>query len=286
MPSPTTSPASLLHALRRVMRPLVRLMLRKGVTYPYFADMLKAIFVEVADGEFRLDKAPPSDSRVSLLTGVHRKDVKRLRGQLETESEQLPEAISMGAHLVSTWLNTPPFCAAPGQALPLPRLASIGGDRSFDGLVRSVSTDIRARVVLDEWLRLGVVEIDEADLVHLSTNAFVPQQGFDEKVAYFGHNVHDHACAAVHNLTTEGSPLFERSVHYDALSPASIQQLRSAVSTDGMQALVAFNALAASLETRDAESAEPRQRMTIGLYFYTEPSAAAQPADTPGDAKP
>lgn len=287
MPSPTP-PTSVLHALRRVMRPLVRLMLKKGVTYTYFADMLKGVFVEVAEQEFRLDDKSPSDSRISLITGVHRKDVRRLRDVPHDVSDQLPEAVSLGAHLVSTWMSTPPFCVRPGQAAPLPRLASAGGGQSFDALVGHVSKDIRARVVLDEWLRLGIVRIDDEDRVHLETTAFVPQKGFDEKAAYFGHNVHDHACAAVHNLTADGPAFFERSVHYDALSPASIEQLRHAVSVDGMQTLIAFNTLASQLEARDATGAEAQQRVTIGLYFYTEASAAPPiaAADESGNTPP
>ncbi|GLZ88066.1 hypothetical protein Pres01_41170 [Metapseudomonas resinovorans] len=267
-------PPSLLPALQHVMRPLVRLMLRKGVTYNCFAELLKEIFVNVAEREFRLDDKPPTDSRISLLTGVHRKDVKRLRSGVADEKKPLPENISLGAHLVSVWLNNAPFCKHPGRPLPLPRLASSGRECSFDGLVATVSKDIRARVVLDEWQRLGIVRIDEQDCVHLETMAFIPQRGFDEKAAYFRHNLHDHACAAVHNLTEEGEPFFERSVHYDSLSPSAVEQLRQAVSAEGMQVLIAFNQLAAELEERDVPKPEARQRITIGLYFYTEGSPA------------
>lgn len=269
MQSPTLPP-SMLSALRRVMRPLVRLMLRKGVTYTMFADLLKEVFVDVAHREFRLDDAAPTDSRISLLTGVHRKDVRRLRNESDTSIGALPENITLGAQLVNVWTTSPPFCSAPGQALALPRLASVGGDCSFDALVAKVSTDIRGRVVLDEWLRLGVVRLDEQDYVHLEAQAFVPQKGFDEKAAYFGHNLHDHACAAVHNLSGEGQPFFERSVHYDALSVASVDNFREAVAKDGMQLLLAFSRLAADLESVDVPSIEQRQRITVGLYFYTE----------------
>jgi hypothetical protein len=269
MHSPTP-PASLLHALRRVMRPLVRLMLRKGVTYTYFSDMLKGVFVELAAAEFRLDDKPPSDSRISLITGVHRKDVRRLRELPAERATDLPEALSLGAHLVSMWMSREPFCTHPGRPAPLPRLASVGGERSFDGLVATASKDIRARVVLDEWLRLGIARVDEQDRVHLETTAFVPQKGFDEKAAYFAHNIHDHACAAVHNLTMDGPAFFERSVHYDGLSPSGVEELRTAVSIEGMQVLMSFNALAATLEARDEASLEDHQRITIGLYFFTE----------------
>lgn len=276
MSSPTLPP-SLISALRRVMRPLVRLMLRKGITYTVFVDLLKEVFVDVADREFRLDDKAPSDSRISLLTGVHRKDVRRLRHEADASSMALPDNITLGAQLVNVWSNSPPFCKETGQALPLPRLASVGGEASFDALVAKVSTDIRARVVLDEWLRLGVVRLDEQDCVHLEAQAFLPQKGFDEKAAYLGHNLHDHASAAVHNLSGEEPPFFERSVHYDALAPVSVQVLRDAVASEGMQTLLEFSRLAADLENRDLSSLEPRQRITIGLYFYTEPNSPTTP---------
>ncbi|NQD92192.1 hypothetical protein HP532_05925 [Pseudomonas sp. CrR25] len=275
-----TLPPSLLPALLHVMRPLVRLMLKKGVTYTSFVDLLKVVFVDVAEREFRLDDKPPTDSRISLLTGVHRKDVRRLRAKAVGPEESLPEIVSFGAHLVSVWLNSTSFCEQPGRPLPLARLASTGGECSFDALVAQVSKDIRARVVLDEWLRLGIVRIDDQDRVHLETMAFIPQRGFDEKAAYFRHNLHDHACAAVHNLTETGEPFFERSVHYDSLSPAAVCQLRETVKTEGMQVLIGFNQLAAELEERDAPPPDSRQRITIGLYFYTEPSLSAVATST------
>ena len=269
-------PQSLIQALKRVMRPMVRLMLRKGITYTYFADMLKGIFVEIADNEFKIDDKPQSDSRISLLTGVHRKDVRRLRHQSLAHGSDLPEAISLGAQLVGTWTSQAPFCNADGEPVPLARLASSGGDASFENLVACVSKDIRARVVLDEWLRIGVAVLDDHDLVHLCVNAFIPRDGFDEKAAYFAHNVHDHACAAVHNLTSDGPAFFERSVHYDALTPASVVQLREQTSRKGMELLLALNQQAADFERSDATSEEQRQRITVGLFFYTEASEESE----------
>ena len=85
----------------------------------------------------------------------------------------------------------------------------------------------------------------------------------------------------MHNLSGEGQPFFERSVHYDALSLASVEHVREVVSTNGMQTLLAFSRLAAELEGADEPAVEQRQRITVGLYFYTE---ATQPdlSKTPG----
>lgn len=264
-------PKAMISALRSVLYPLVRLMLIKGLNYPFLADLLKEVFVEVADCEFRLGNKPQTDSRISLLSGVHRKDVRRLRQAQDGHAEPMPRAVSLGAHLVAAWTGLPQYLDEEGRPRPLPRFARKGGDVSFEGLVESVSKDIRPRAVLDEWLRLGVVHVDDEDQVVLNTDAFIPQYGFDEKAFYFGHNLRDHAAAAAHNLLAEGIPLMERSVHYDALSLASVETLRVLAEKDGMKALKALNREAAKLEADDASDPAPKNRITFGVYFYTEP---------------
>jgi hypothetical protein len=277
----TPSPAFVL-ALRRVLRPLVRLMLARGVTFPYLAELLKGLFVEVAEREFRIGAKPPTDSRISLVTAVHRKDVSRLRQALDSSAETVPTVVSLGAQLVAVWLGSPRYLDDNGRPRPLPRFVSEGGELSFEGLVASVNSDIRSRVVLDEWLRLDVVHMDEQRRVCLNAEAFVPAAGFDEKAFYLGHNLHDHAAAATHNLLG-GQPAFlERSVHYDALSAGSIQLLAQQAEALGMEALLALNKSALAAEQDDAADTAPRQRMTFGIYFYSDATDTGPVARAPG----
>lgn len=79
--APSPLAATQLHApLARLLRPLVRLCIRSGMTFPALAQLLRELFVNVAEHDFALDGKPQTDSRVSLLTGIHRKEVARLRG--------------------------------------------------------------------------------------------------------------------------------------------------------------------------------------------------------------
>ncbi|MDB5880899.1 MAG: hypothetical protein JWP43_777 [Ramlibacter sp.] len=274
----TAPPPALVRALRRMLRPLVRLMLACGATYPWVSELLKALFVEVAEEDFRIGAKAPTDSRVSLVSGVHRKEVNRLRRQRSSGAEIMPSVVSLGAQLVAVWLASPHYLDKNGRPKPLARFASEGGDLSFEALVAGVNSDIRPRVVLDEWLRLGVVHFDSAQRVCLNVEAFIPAAGFDEKAFYFAHNLHDHISAAAHNLAGAPKPFLERSVHYDALSAASIAKLAAQAEQKGMAALLALNKSAMDLEKSDAAATEPRQRMTFGIYFYTEPAAAVQAA--------
>jgi len=268
----TAPPKSLTKALRHILLPLVRVMLSKDVTYPFIAEMLKGVFVEAAERHFRIGDKPQTDSRITLLTGVHRKDVRRLRQIARGPSDNTPSTVSLGSQLAAVWTGAAQYLDETGHPRPLPRLAGAGDSPSFEGLVTSVSKDIRSRAVLDEWLRLGVVRLDEEDRVVLNTEAFVPQKGFEEKVFYFGHNLHDHVAAAAHNIIGEGPPFLERSVHYDSLDRRSIEELAELAERAGMQAALTVNRKAMELEKRDATSAEPKQRITFGIYFFSTPA--------------
>jgi Family of unknown function (DUF6502) len=267
-----TPPSALVAALRRLLQPLVRLLTAQGITYPMLADLLKQVYVEVAVRDFRLEGEAPTDSRVTLLTGVHRKDVKRLRTPGEPQPEAMPEMVALGSQLAAVWTTRRDLRDRKGRPRPLPRLASQGGARSFEGLVASISKDIRARPLLDEWLRLGVVKIDEQDRVVLRSAAFVPSRGFDEKAFYFGHNLHDHIAAAGHNVQGEGPPFLERSVHYEGLDAASVAGIKELAERAGMEAVQSVYRESKEHETRDRKSASPKQRLTFGIYFYSEPS--------------
>lgn len=262
-----TPHTALVRAVRRLLRPLVRMLVGHQITYPLLSSWLKAIYVEVADDEFGLPGRSQTISRVSLLTGVHRKDVKRLRSEVP-DSEAVPAAVSLGAQLVARWTGVAEFQDPDGHPLPLPRQADSGP--SFERLVESVSKDIRPRVVLDEWIRLGVAQIERSgdeECVRLNTEAFVPESGFDEKAFYFGRNLRDHIATAAQNLAGGSPSLLERSVYYDDLAPHSVRELRELSEAKAMEALQAVNRRALELQAQDVGRPEARHRMNFGVYF-------------------
>jgi len=259
--------AALVRALRHLLQPLVRVLLRHQVTFPYLSALLKGVYVEVGETELADASGPTSASRLSLLTGIHRKDIRRLREE-PSEGYAPPRAVSLGARLVARWTAAPEFLDGAGRPRPLARAAE-NPERGpcFDDLVASVSTDIRPRAVLDEWLRLGIVELDAEDRVRLAADAFVPSKGFDEKAHYFGRNLHDHLAAAGHNLSGEGAPLLERSVYYDGLTEESVAEIAALSEKLGMEALQAVNGRALELQRQDTKRGGSL-RMNFGIYFF------------------
>lgn len=275
-------PALLVSAIRKILRPLVKLLLSYQISYPYLISMLKAIYVDVAEHEFQVDDKRASDSRINLLTGVHRKDVKRLRAE-SSQGTEFPENISTGAQLVGEWLGSKEFTKPDGSPRPLSLKADTGKNSDFDELVTRVcKQDIRPRVILDEWLRLGIAHIENDELV-LNTGAFTPAKGFDEKAFFFGKNLQDHISAGSENLLGKGKPYFDRSVYYDKLSETSVQELAQLADHLGMQALTKMNKEALGRQRADKGQPLSRYRINFGIFNYSSKIGTEDHQDT-GDS--
>ena len=271
MPTARPAPEAMLPPLRRLLCPLVRLAIRCGVTFPAAADLLRALYVEVARQELGPDHR--TDSRISLLTGVHRKEIRRQRS---LPIDEPPPLVTRNGQLIGTWLGAPGFADDSGVPLALPRAADPGDPAapSFERLVTSVTKDVRPRAVLDDWLSQGIVSVDAQDRVHLSAAAFLPQPGREEQLFYFARNLQDHIAAAAANVLAEGAaPFVDRSVHYDRLSPAAAAELEQVGRAVAQRALLEVNRHAMRLATEMPEGSATR-RVNFGVYLLAEDETA------------
>src|SRR5215471_18261638 len=116
------APEALIKPLVRMLRPLVRLLIESGVTFPAIAEVLRGVFVDVALRDLLSDPKAQTDSRISLLTGIHRKDVRRLR-QGEAVIDETPAAVAIGSQVIARWVGTPAYLDSRGAARVLPRTA-------------------------------------------------------------------------------------------------------------------------------------------------------------------
>jgi hypothetical protein len=267
--NPQGAPPPVVQAVERALCPIVALLLDHGVGLPALVALLKGIYVQMAELSLAGAARAANDSRVSVMTGVHRKDVRRLRHAAPSEV-RVPAAVLQGAKVVAHWSARQDFRDGRGRPAPLPRLRSEGGARSFEALVAAVTRDVGARALLEELLRLGVVRLDSRDRVCLNQGAFVPRRGLEEKAYYFGKNLHDHASAAAHNLKGDGEPFLDRSVHYVELAERSAGELARLARRAGMRALVEVNRAAYARKQRDRTRGDAHHRVHFGVYFFSE----------------
>ena len=266
---PNSSSTAVLRLALQVLQPLVRWLLRSGVGHAELANALKPVFLDEALRESRRIGARQTDSAMSLLSGLHRKDVKALSAAVR-QASPAPERVSLPTQVVARWLAT----GLP-DALPL-----ANAEPCFEALVRSVSTDVHPRAVQDELLRLGVAELD-AGTIRLCQRGFLPDRQAQETRQLLASGVADHLAAGVHNLTDDGQRKYlEQSVFADGLSKESARTLELLANRLWNDAMTAMISAAVPLCEHD----EPRggkQRVRLGMYCFAD---AMVPADEPGPA--
>ena len=259
----------LLASIARILRPLARLMIANGIPLPAAVEMLKDAYVKAAAADFRIGDAPPTDSRVSLLTGVHRKDVKRLREEGRRTGSGANAALNVLSEVVTRWASDRRYVGKDGKPRVLPRSA-VGSARSFAGLAYGISSDLKPRPILDELLRLGMVSVDDEDRVTLRVEAFVPSRTGDEKIYFFGENSGDHVAAGVHNLLGDPPAFLDQAVYSDDLSPDGVSELLHLSRDLWSEVLKTLVRRTAVLEVRDKAAGRATQRLNVGMYFYAE----------------
>ena len=267
-----------LRALRGLIRPLVRTLISRGVPAPAFYKLLKTVYVEVANEDFRISDQRPTDSRITLLTGVHRRDVKEILANPDTTWESTRAKTATMASVVGQWIARAEYQSATGAPKALPRTSEDG--ESFENLVRLVNTDIRPRTVFDELLRQGLIVEGDDGLLRISDIAVMGPASEDHKLVFFASNVGDHMAAASENLLSEPPPFFERAVFYNALSPASVDTVEGDVRAQAQALLETVNDKSSALQKEDRQVSSPKERFRFGVYFYREPS----PLDDASDA--
>jgi hypothetical protein len=244
-----------------VLKPLARVLIARGIAAPAFYRLVKKAYVDVAAEQMG---AAATDSRISVATGVHRRDVKALRSEDADDTDGPGRKISLLATVLGKWMSEPAYCDESGPR-PLPRKS--GDSPNFNGLVYAVSRDVRPRTVLDELVARGLVTVTE-EAVILSAEGLVGGGDETQKIHFFAHNVGDHLSAAAENLLSEAPPHLERAVFYNQLTPQSVERIEAEARALGLEALQDINTLAAACQNEDAEAASASHRIRFGVFFY------------------
>ncbi len=254
--------------LERLLRPLVRICLAVGVTIPSVEEAVKRAFVHEADA---LEPDAPvygTISRISTATGLQRREVTRLT---TTEKSAQSAKPALTSKLFTRWVSNPALRDDSGMPLPLKRQ---GLAPSFEALAQSVTRDIHPRRMLDELLRLGVVELDEdTDRVRLITNNYIPSSDSSQIYALMGDNVGDHLSAAVDNVLNDNHRHLELAVFADELSVESVNALRPLVTAHWKALRDDMVRQIEALIEADRLAGRPQdQRVRIGMYTYADKS--------------
>jgi hypothetical protein len=206
-----------------------------GMTWKEFSDLSKSVFVAVATDEFGIRGRPTNISRVSILTGISRKEVKRQRELLTGSATAVPTKTTDATRLLSGWHQDPTYVDKDGE----PRvLAPNGQVPSFRSLFEEYGGDTPEQTLLRELLKAGSIEKDEEGRFIARRRYHMPVEMDPGSLRFFGNNLYDHGNTLCNNVT--GSPDKRRLEGFavdDRIDPSAVEEFKTYLDVRGQQFL-------------------------------------------------
>lgn len=260
------SKATMLTACRTMLRPIVRLLLKNGVVWKEFADLSRSVYVEVAGTEYGIGGRPTNSSRVSILTGLTRREVKKQRDLLAAKATPASTKTSNAMRLLSGWYQDPAFVDETGAPM---LLARDGDENSFSALHRRYGGDIPAGAMLKELIQAGAVE-EREDGLHAVSRYYMPDPLDPEAVLRTGDVVGDLGRTVGWNLArSTGEPSrFEGRATDPEIPSQHLPAFRSFLEEKGQAFLECVDRWLHEHRTGAGEPADGEAtRMGVGVYM-------------------
>lgn len=260
---------TLRNACRALLRPIASILLRAGMTWREFSELSKSVFVSVATDEFGIRGRPTNVSRVSILTGISRKEIKRQRELLEAAVPADVSKTTDATRILSGWYQDASFTDGDGHPLPL---SLDGPSPSFKTLFDIYGGDTPAQTMVKELVAAGSAEIDMSGLLVARRRYHMPASLDLGNLRFFGNNLFDHAQTLRNNIADNGSPKrFEGFAVDTQMDPECAQEFREFIDRKGQQFLEEVDDWLNEhrLQRNDAEASPIR--LGLGMYAVEGP---------------
>jgi hypothetical protein len=256
--------STLRSSCRALLRPIASVVLKCGMTWREFSELSKAVFVSVASDEFGIRGRPTNVSRVSILTGISRKEVKRQRELLAEPAVSNPTKSTDATRLLSGWHQDPAYIDGDGSPLALP---PSGETRSFQSLFETYGGDTPEQTLLRELLKAGSIEKDAKGRYVAKRRYHMPVEMDAGSVRFFGTNLFDHANTLCNNVTGDKSERrLEGFAVDDQIHPDAINEFKEFLDARGQQFLEEIDDWLSHHRVDSNDSGTTPVRLGLGVY--------------------
>ncbi|MFQ5610081.1 MAG: DUF6502 family protein [Woeseiaceae bacterium] len=258
-----------LAACRWALRPLVRMLLKHDVMHKDIVQLTKEVYVEVARSDYGLRGRPTNISRTALLTGLDRKEVSRIREQLE-QSTHPAEAVHRQdriTRVLATWHLDPDFLDERGRPRPL----KVTGSRvSFEEVVRRASGDVPAVTILNELKRVNAVREQADGTLTVLRRNYRLDTADPEALSRAGSVFADLGKTVTHNLYHDDEELtrFEARVFNSNMPASAIPRYRAFVRGECQILLERIDEWLTAHELED--DSDDGVRLGLGMYWIQD----------------
>ena len=265
--------SGLLAAFRVMLRPLVRILLRHGISYAEFAEIVKAVYVEIAVTDFKVDGKRGTKSRIAVITGLTRKEVSRVVESARKEEGEPKSNLNRVARVLAGWHTDPDFLGPYGMPLEIRYEEGGLSAVNFSTLVRRYSGDMSPRSMLDELMRVGAVVETEPGWLKVLRRVYEPQTLAMDNFERVGEVVKNFVDTVDTNLQKkeQGEGRFERIVYSpEGIRNADLPKFRAYANERCQALLEEIDNWIARLDLPEKGDSSRVTYTGIGIYHYVE----------------
>ena len=252
-----------LTACWRWLRPVARWLLRSGVTWKEFSELSRRVFVLTAFEEFGIRGRPTNVSRVALLTGLSRRDVRRVESEARAPlSAAAEDALNHASRVLTGWHLDADFLEADGRPRDLP---ADGPGASFSQLLRRYAGDIPATALVKELRKSGSVQRLDDGSYRVLRRYYMPQVMDGHAVDRSGSVLADLATTIEYNLSRRAHQpsRFEGRAQNRRIDPRHLPAFRAFVEREAQAMLERMDDW---LSTHEAPTGQGGLRLGLGVY--------------------
>lgn len=263
--------AVLYSAVTKILEPLVRILMHFGISASELNELCKRIYVNQTYERFGLPGRKVSTSRVSVLTGLSRKEVVRLTKIIQSESIEdfFHNPINRASRVICGWLQDKEFIDKHNNPLVIP---ITGKGLSFDSLTQRYSGNITYGAVLDECLRIGAVERVDDNKLKLVSQGYIPKESEMDMIKVIGKSTSDLLSTMEYNLQESDNRRFQREVIYTELSPLAIGEFKLVSREKCNTLLLDLNDWLGEKYRLEKELGRlsPGTKVGVGIYYFED----------------
>jgi len=259
----------LLDGVFGVVCSIARIFLRYSLGYREFSDISKAAFVQVATDDYGIRGRPTNISRVAVMTGMTRKEVKRIRDLGHGFGDAFLSRRNPLAELLHYWNTDAEYCDSEGDPKALP---FEGSDISFWSLVRRCAGDIPPGAMRTELKRVGAVHETPDGLLNVVTREHFPKDAKGRLLIGINHGLRQlSATVAFNSDPNQAVTRSQKFVDSPMISKRLLPELQKELDRKIMEFAVSIDDRFSEVERESKESSDDDLvSIGVGIYFYAD----------------
>ncbi len=250
-----------------ILRPLIKVLMRHDFSHSELTELVRKTYVEVAYDAFKIPNHKMTYSRAALLTGLSRKEVVRLRRQIELSNSPQLRLSYVAKQVVQGWLTDNDYL----DDLQNPRQLPLkGAQASFANLVSKYAGTVSFSSLLDELGRCGITSQNSFGVVELTSDGKIPMFEELERIRVMSVCVSDLFGTAVHDLNSSNNDIrFQRQLVYSGIEENLARRFHDVGSEKAMALFKTLNEfLFSGGSNLDPMHRETGKRVGLGIYYF------------------